>query len=207
MKLFMLMLIILNPFAQVLYLRQLIDDLPFRVFAPIHLRASLYSFIIFAIFALCGEPILYDLFQIRLGSLRVFGGMINLYVAYRYIAVGEGSTLLFRGNVADLAPNITLPYMVGPGMLWASILMGETYGVPIASGMIAGVLAVNIAFVFAAHALFRRSDDNRETAFTKYFAVLMRMMALFVGAVGVEMVVGGMQELLQDTGTVVEGLR
>ena len=170
----MLMLIILNPFAQVLYLRQLIDDLPFRVFAPIHLRASLYSFIIFAIFALCGEPILYDLFQIRLGSLRVFGGMINLYVAYRYIAVGEGSTLLFRGNVADLAPNITLPYMVGPGMLWVSILMGETYGVPMASAMIAGVLAVNVAFVFAAHVLFRRSDDNRETAFTKYFAVLMR---------------------------------
>jgi hypothetical protein len=33
------------------------------------------------------------------------------------------------------------------------------------------------------------------------------MMALFVGAVGVEMVVGGMQELLQDTGTGVEGLR
>ena len=79
----MLMLIILNPFAQVLYLRQLIDELPLRVFAPIHLRASFYSFIIFAIFALCGKPILYDLFQIRLGSLRVFGGMINLYVSYR----------------------------------------------------------------------------------------------------------------------------
>lgn len=203
----MLMLIILNPFAQVLYLRQLIDDLPFRVFAPIHLRASCYSFIIFAIFALCGKPILYDLFQIRLGSLRVFGGLINLYVAYRYIAVGEGSTLLFRGNVTDLAPNITLPYMVGPGMLWVSILIGETYGVPIASGIIASVLTVNIAFVFTAHTLFRRSDDQRETAFTKYFAVLMRMMALFVGAVGVEMVVGGIQELLLDPGTAVAGRR
>ena len=97
--------------------------------------------------------------------------------------------------------------MVGPGMLWASILMGETYGVPIASTMIAGVLAVNIAFVFGAHALFRRSDDNRETAFTKYFAMLMRMMALFVGAVGVEMVVGGIQDLLLDTSTTGEGLR
>lgn len=198
MKLFMLMLIILNPFAQVLYLRQLIDELPLKIFSPIHLRASFYSFLIFVIFALFGEPILYDLFQIRLGSLRVFGGLINLYVSYRYIAIGEGSTLLFRGNVTDLAPNITLPYMVGPGMLWVSILMGETYGVPIASLLIAGVLAVNVAFVFAAHSLFRRSEGDRETAFTKYFAVLMRMMALFVGAVGVEMIVGGLQDLLQQ---------
>lgn len=203
MKLFILMLIILNPFAQVLYLRQLIDELPLRTFAPIHLRATFYSYVIFVIFALFGEPILYDLFQIRLGSLRVFGGLINLYVSYRYIAVGEGSTLLFRGNLADLAPNITLPYMVGPGMLWAAILMGETWGVTGAALAIAGVLAANAAFVFCAHALFSRAEENRETAFTKYFAVLMRIMALFVGAIGVEMVVGGLQDLLKDDGNLV----
>lgn len=198
MNLFMLMLIILNPFSQVLYLRELFDQMRLREFLVVHFWASFYSFTIFMVFALVGEPLLSDVFQIRLGSLRVFGGLINLFVAYRYITAGEGSTQLFQGDVSDLAPKITLPYMVGPGMLWVSILIGDTQGMLLGTGTIAGVLAVNMAFVSCAYGLFRRAEGVRETAFAKYFAVLMRIMALFVGAVGVEMLVGGLQELLQE---------
>lgn len=197
-NLFLLMLIILNPFSQVLYLRELFETMHFKRFSRVHLRASFYSFIIFVVFALSGQPILSDVFQIRLGSLRVFGGLINLYVAYRYITAGEGSTQLFRGEVRDLAPKIALPYMVGPGMLWVSILIGEKHGALLGTGVIAGVLLVNIVFVLCAYSVFRNAEGARETAFAKYFAVLMRIMALFVGAVGVEMVVGGLQELLSE---------
>ena len=197
MNLFLLMLIILNPFSQVLYLRELFDTMRLRTFLAVHLRASFYSFIIFVVFAISGEPILSDLFQIRLGSLRVFGGLINLYVAYRYITVGEGSTQLFRGDVADLAPKIALPYMVGPGMLWVSILIGNRHGAVPGAGIIAGVLGVNLVFVLCAYGVFRSAEGARETAFTKYFAMLMRIMALFVGAVGVEMIVGGLQDLMR----------
>ena len=195
MKLFLLMLILLNPFSQALYLRELFDRLNFRTFLGVHFKASLYSFIIFVVFALFGEPLLDQVFQVRLGSLRVFGGLINIYVSYRFITVGEGSTVLFRGNISDLSPNITLPYMVGPGMLWVSILMGRLYPAPVAFAMIFGVLAVNMAFVMAAYALFQTGESGRETRLAKYFGVLMRMMALFVGAIGVEMIVGGIQEL------------
>lgn len=198
MKLFLLMLIILNPFSQVLYLRELFDRMSLREFFRVHAWASGYSFTVFLVFAVFGEPILSDLFQIRLGSLRVFGGLINLYVAYRYVTAGEGSTRLFEGDVADLAPRIALPYMVGPGMLWVSILIGEVHGVVLGTGLIAGVLAVNMIFVLGAYGLFRRAEKDRETAVTKLFAMMMRIMALFVGAVGVEMIVGGVQDLLQN---------
>ena len=201
MKLFALMLILLNPFSQALYLRELFDRLDFKTFVGVHLRASVYSFLIFAIFALFGEPLLDQVFQVRLGSLRVFGGLINIYVAYRFITAGEGSTVLFRGDISDLAPNITLPYMVGPGMLWVSILMGQLYAVPVAFGLIFGVLATNMAFVLFAYGLFSRREGRQETRLAKYFGVLMRMMALFVGAIGVEMIVGGLQELLSVQGT------
>lgn len=197
LKLFMLMLIILNPFSQVLYLRELFNQLALRHFFMVHLWATGYSFTIFMVFAIFGEPILTDLFQIRLGSLRVFGGLINLYVAYRYVTAGEGSTQLFRGDVTDLAPRIALPYMVGPGMLWVSIMIGEVHGIFLGTGIILGVLAVNMLFVLFAYGIFRRAEAERETAFTKLFAMLMRIMALFVGAVGVEMIVGGLQDLLQ----------
>lgn len=196
MNLALLMLIILNPFAQVLYLRSLFDQLSFRAFAGVHLRATLYSFAIFLVFAMFGDPILHDVFQVRLGSLQVFGGLVNLYVAYRYITAGEGSVVLFRGDISDLAPSITLPYMVGPGMLWVSILMGRLHHAPVVFLMIGVVLGVNMAFVFAARMLFQSAESERETGFAKSFAVLMRLMALFVGAIGVEMMVGGLQSLL-----------
>lgn len=195
MNLLLLMLIILNPFAQVLYLRGLFDELSFSAFVGVHFRATVYSFVIFIVFALFGDPILRDIFQVRLGSLQVFGGLVNLYVSYRYITAGEGSVLLFRGNINDLAPNITLPYMVGPGMLWVSILMGRLHNVAGVALMIAAVLAINMAFVLFARHLFRAAESDRETGFTKGFGVLMRLMALFVGAIGVEMMVGGLQSL------------
>tara|TARA_R110001592_G_scaffold176163_1_gene415654 strand:- start:487 stop:825 length:339 start_codon:yes stop_codon:yes gene_type:complete len=110
------------------------------------------------VFTLFGEPLLDQVFQVRLGSLRVFGGLFNIYVAYRFITVGEGSTVLFRGDISDLAPNITLPYMVGPGMLWVSILMGQLYPAPMASGLILGVLATNMAFIFSVYWLFRTGE-------------------------------------------------
>lgn len=198
MELFLLMLIILNPFSQVLYLRELFDRLAFSDFFSTHFRATAISFSILAVFALVGEPILKEVFQVSLGSLRVFGGIVNLYVAYRFIAVGEGSTLLFRGDIKDLAPNITLPYMIGPGVLWVAILMGRSHGAVLASGLIAGVLALNMGVVLVAYRLFRSAGTVRETRFAKYFAVLMRIMALFVGAIGVEMIFGGVMDLIES---------
>lgn len=197
MKLFVLFLIILNPFSQALFLRELFDRLTLWEFAKVHLRATVYSFIILGAFAVAGEPLLNTVFQVRLGSLRVFGGLITLLIAYRFIAEGEGSNLLFRGHVADLAPNITLPYMVGAGGLWVSILMGEQYGVLTAWAMVAGVLLINSAFVLICHVMFGATGRRVNTAFTKYFAMLMRVMALFVGAIGVEMIFGGAMELLR----------
>lgn len=198
MDLFLLMLIILNPFSQVLYLRELFSRLSFTEFFDTHFRASTMSFTILAVFAIAGQPILEHVFQVSLGSLRVFGGLVNLYVAYRFITVGEGSTLLFRGDIKDLAPQITLPYMIGPGVLWVAILMGRVNGPLLAAGMIAGVLSINMGVVLAAYRLFGAAPEEQETRFAKYMAVLMRTMALFIGAIGVEMIFGGVMEMMDD---------
>mgnify|MGYP002640649288 CR=1 FL=1 len=196
MKLFVLFLIILNPFSQALYLRELFEQLRFREFASVHFRATVYSFLILGTFAIIGEPILQYVFQVRLGSLQVFGGLVNLWVAYRFITAGEGSTLLFRGDVAELAPNITLPYMVGAGGLWISILMGRQYDILVACLMIAGVLLINLLFVLFCHRVFSATGSQLSTALTKGLAMLMRVMALFIGAIGVEMIFSGAETLI-----------
>lgn len=197
MELFIMMLVILNPFSQVLYLRELMNELTFRQFAGVHIRATLLSLGVFALFVLVGDPVLQNVFQVRLGSLQVFGGLINLFIAYRYITVGPGSNLLFRGNIADLAPNISLPYMVGPGTIWLSILMGRTYDWYVAVGLVFGVVAINMIIVMSAKISFTHLQAQSETLLGKYCSILMRTMALFIGAIGVEMIFNGIEEAMQ----------
>jgi small neutral amino acid transporter SnatA (MarC family) len=116
--------------------------------------------------------VLKNVFQVRLGSLQVFGGLINLFIAYRYITVGPGSNLLFRGNISDLAPTIS----------WLSILIGRAY--------------------------FTHLNAQSETLLGKYFSILMRTMALFIGAIGVEMIFSGIEQALinRPTGEGTESL-
>ncbi len=125
MELFILMLVILNPFAQVLYLKNLIDELSLRDFATVHFKASVLSLGVYIVFVLIGMPLLNDVFQVRLAALEIFGGIIIMGIAYRYITAGSGSNLLFRGDIGELTPEISLPYMVGPGTIWVSLMIEQ----------------------------------------------------------------------------------
>ena len=116
-----------------------------------------------------------------------------LFIAYRYIAEGPGSNLLFRGEISELAPQISLPYMVGPGTIWVAILVGQQYPVYISSAIVTGVLALNFLFVISICLIFERVTGRRETRLGKYFAILMRTNALFIGAIAMEMVVSGLK--------------
>lgn len=195
MDLFLLMLILLNPFSQVLYLRELFERMTFGEFFRVHWRATIMSALILFVFVISGDFLLQQVFQIHLGSLRAFGGLVTLYVAYRIMSGGEGSNILFQGDIEDLAPHITLPYMVGPGMIWVAILMGRVYHFSEGLLMVVGVLAINMAVVLTFGAVFHSVGPDWRIRMTKYLAILMRVMAFFVGAVGVEMVFTGVQDV------------
>jgi len=112
--------------------------------------------------------------------------------------VGSGSNLLFRGDITDLAPKISLPYMVGPGTIWVSILIGSEYNLLFSLGIIASVLLVNFVFLALYQLVQYRLSGRRETMIAKYFAILMRTNALFIGAIAVEMIVKGTESLARD---------
>lgn len=190
-----LMLVLINPFSQVLYLRELMNELSARDFFMVNLRASILSFGVFALFVITGDWIVQTIFQVRLGSLQIFGGLIMLYIAYRYVTVGAGSNLLFRGNITELAPQISLPYMVGPGTIWMAIVIGEKEPAGIALLYIAVVLAVNHSIVVMVQFFYSRAGEFSESIIGKYFAILMRTNALFIGAVAVELILQGVQSI------------
>jgi small neutral amino acid transporter SnatA (MarC family) len=72
--------------------------------------------------------------------------------------------------------------MVGSGTIWLSILIGRAY--------------------------FTHLKAQSETLLGKYFSILMRTMALFIGAIGVEMIFSGIEQALinRPTGEGTESL-
>lgn len=193
------MLVILNPFAQALYLAELMNRLEARPFIRVHLSATALSYFVFVLFALTGDFLLRDIFRVRLASLQIFGGLIMLFIAYRYVVGGPGSNLLFRGDISDLAPRISLPYMVGPGTLWVAILVGRRHTIPMVLLIIGAALAINFIFVLLYRLLHDRLTGRNETTLGKYIAILMRTNALFIGGVAVEMIVGGFELFMKGT--------
>ncbi len=190
----LLFLVILNPFAQMLYLSSLIDDTSKSDFRRIILSATGMTFAIYFICSLVGDIVIFRFFQVSLPSMRIFGGIITLYLAFSYIMKGSEGLKLFRGNITELAQQITMPVMVGAGGVWISMKMGTVHA-PWQTGFaIAGVLLINLSCILGFQAVYKNTQSKTSLLIKKYFGIAMRFNAMLIGAVGVEMVIGGIVE-------------
>ena len=192
----LLMLVIMNPFAQTLYLSDLMGRTTTREFSSILLQGVLMTFAICLVCAFFGRWILFELFQVSLPTMRVFGGLINLQLSYSYIMHGPEGVKLFSGNITEIAQQIAMPIMVGAGVVWISMRIGETHTPPVTIAIIGAVLAVNAAIILGYRSVFQVVTGRMERILTKYFGVVMRFNALLIGALSVQMILGGIMEFL-----------
>ena len=125
---FLLMLVIMNPFAQTLYLSTLMQQTDGRTFSRVLFEGGVFTLFICLLCATAGEFLLFRMFQVTLPAMRVFGGLINLQLAWSYVLKGPTGVKLFRGDVAELAQQIAMPVMVGAGVVWVSIRIGRVGG-------------------------------------------------------------------------------
>jgi multiple antibiotic resistance protein len=184
--------VILNPFSQVLFLWGLMTSMSWREFAGIYARASLLSFGVYALFALTGDMLFREVFQVRVDAFRIFGGLIVFIISLRYFTQGGGSAQFFQGKATELATSISIPFMVGPATIWVSMEIGRTLAAPMDVLLIGAVLAVNFVIVTVAQRFLSRMESNRESLVGAYFTILMRTNALFIGAIGIEMILAGL---------------
>lgn len=192
----LLMLVIMNPFAQMLYLSKLIQDTTTAQFGRIYFEGTLLTFFICIMCAYVGEFVIFTMFQVTLPAMRVFGGLVNLHLSYTYVMQGPEGIKLFRGDISTLAQQIALPIMVGAGVVWVSMRIGRLHPTPIAAAIIGSVLAINYVLVLAYQFLLRSAHGRFELLVTKYFGVAMRFNALLIGALSVEMILGGIREFM-----------
>lgn len=185
--------VVLNPFSQALFLWELMRSSSRREFAGVYGRASLLSWGVYALFALTGEFLFIEVFQVRIDAFRIFGGLIVFIISVRYFTDGGGSAQFFRGKATDVATSISIPFMVGPATIWVSILIGRALPAPLDVLTIAAVLLANFAVVSVAQMFVNKFDDSRESLLGSYFTILMRTNALFIGAIGIEMILAGLE--------------
>jgi multiple antibiotic resistance protein len=202
----LLMLVIVNPFSQMVYLVDLMTRSTEREFIMIYIRATFLTTVICLLFAWAGEFLLFDVFQINLSAMRIFGGLIILAVAFSYIIHGPQGLRLFKGDITEIAQQISLPLMVGPGVLWMSVKIGETYNIGVAAIIFPMVFIANAVAVLIYFFFYKEAKGPIASGMVKYFSIAMRLNAFMMGAVAVNMVISGIAEYF-NLAPHVEGVR
>jgi len=195
----LLLLVMLNPFATMLYLTELMRERSVREFSEIYAKASIFTFVILIFFAITGDWILDEVFQVSLPAVRIFGGITIFMAAYTYIMHGPEGIKLFKGDVTTIAQHIALPFLVGPGAIWVSISIGRAYNLAIGSLLIVLPILFN-ALVVAIYFMMIKGATRRRTItrILNYFQMGMRLNALLIGAVSIQMMLSGIKEFLAN---------
>jgi small neutral amino acid transporter SnatA (MarC family) len=186
-----LLLVLLNPFALSAYLIELIRTLDSATFRRVVLRAALISGAVFSAFALSGNAFFESILQVRFAAFQIFGGIIFLVIAVRFVVLGGQTLEGLRGvNPEHLAGAVAMPFMIGPGTVSGSVVVGSHHG---ALGVlsIAGALVVTVAWLLIAKLLHDhlRARDSKLVA--RYVEIVGRVTALVIGTLAVEMLLDG----------------
>jgi len=188
-------LVLLNPFALFIYLQPVMKELSRRYFLKVLFKSTVISFIIYFFFLYSGEFIFDKFLHINFEAFRIFGGIIFFAFAYMFIIQGKKSLINMKEDLNDLASEIALPFMVGAGTIALSILMGKKY-LPLKGGVIL-VVIMALNFIIIVSLIYLRDilSEKIKIAFDKNMEIGLRLNGLFAGAIGLNMIIVGINNL------------
>jgi multiple antibiotic resistance protein len=195
-----LMLVLLNPLLMSAYLIDVIRGLDARLFILVLVRAFLISGGVFLVFGWAGDAIFTNLLQVRFEAFLVFGGLVFLIIAIRYMIGGGDIIDTLRGPPEHLAGSIAMPFMIGPGTVSASVVIGAR--LPILSAALAIIVALTTSclLLVAFKLLHDWVKGRNEALVERYVEIAGRVSALLIGTIAVEMMFKGLESWLQKLG-------
>ena len=104
-----------------------------------------------------------------------------------------------RGNPEHLAGSIAMPFMIGPGTVSASVVVGARLPMTGAIAVILATLALTVVLVTALKVLHDYLKENNARLIDRYVEVVGRLSALLIGTFAVDMIFEGMGTWLQNT--------
>lgn len=194
---FLLIFVLLNPFILSVYLLTVIKEVPLVQFTRIMIRAGMFSFVVFFLFAWLGEVIFDSVLQVRFLSFMIFGGITFLIIGVRLI-LGVGPAMsVINPHSAEVAGAIAMPFIVGPGTISASVIAGTQLGLfwstlAIALGLVAALGSI-ILFKWVHDVVKTRSEKYME----RYVEIAGRITALFTGSFAVDMILRGIERWVE----------
>lgn len=197
-----LLFVLLNPLLMSVYLVELIRTTPIGLFTRIMLRASLTSTSAFLLFAWLGELVFTDIFHVRFSSFLIFGGIVFLLIGLRMMLQGSTAIIpLQGGEPSRIAGAVALPFMIGPGTISASVLIGKRVQEPLWSS-VAILSAVGVAgvSVIILKRLYDVVQAKNQGLLQRYLDITGRVIALFTGTYAVEMISSGVELWIRQSG-------
>ena len=194
-----LLLVILNPFALVVYLVDILHEHPLKTIGAMMARASLISGVVFAIFALGGNRIFTDVLHIQFAAFQVFGGIVFLVIGLKFMVAGGETVTVLRGPPEHLAGAIAMPFMIGPGTVSAAVLAGAHLSYWMALIAIALALVGTVAIILVAKVIFDGVRKRSAALVERYVDILGRVAAVLVGTIAVEMIFDGLGAWLRTS--------
>lgn len=188
---FLLLFVLMNPFLLSIYLIDLIADLDHVTFRNALIRATLISLAVFAAFAVAGDAIFSRVLQVRFAAFLIFGGLMFVVIAIRFMMVGSAAIREFRGSAEHLSGSIAMPFLIGPGTVSASVLAGSRQPAPMAILAIAGALAAAVVAVIVIKYLHDVALVKHERLIERYVDIVGRISALVIGTIAVDMILRG----------------
>ncbi|MDD2736186.1 MAG: MarC family protein [Desulfuromonadaceae bacterium] len=187
-----LLFMLLNPFLMVVYMIDVFDKLPVPTFRNVVIRAGIISIIVFSIAAILGDVLFRVLLQAEFASFQVFGGIVFLLIALRFVFEGNAAIKGLRGESRNIAGSIAMPLMIGPGTIGASIVVGKrlTHIYAVLSITFAVLASVGLMIVLKyIHDYVRERNDE---LVQRYIDIAGRVTALVVGTFAIEMIMRGL---------------
>ncbi|GAA5030501.1 UPF0056 inner membrane protein [Marivirga lumbricoides] len=173
-------------------------DLPDADFRTVFLKATTISFFVFVVFLIFGDVVFQQVFRINFESFRIFGGIVLFSFAYVFIVQGKKAFIQIKGDLNELASEIALPFMVGAGTISLTVLMGDELKIWKGIVSLVVIMLVNFVFIMGMKQLRKSMRSKRiQTAFDKNMELLLRINGFFLGAIGIDMVVTGISNLIR----------
>ncbi|WP_299548498.1 MarC family protein [uncultured Helicobacter sp.] len=184
---------VLNPFGNLPLFIAMTEQVPIRLRQKLFRNILWVAFLIVLLFLFSGSFIMQYLFRVNLDSLRVAGGLVigvmslkNLLFSQTQQDFSNYKDLEFSELLKHSIIPMAFPMLVGPGTLSTVIIIAEESNMLIAAG------AVVTAFVFLL-ILFYFSAMIEKILGHLVLYVLSRISLIFIVAVGIQMIVTGLQ--------------
>ena len=194
-----LLLVILNPFALSVYLFEILRRHSFGAVLAMLARALVIAGSVLGSFAVGGERLLTDLLQVRFFAFQVFGGIVFLIIGLKFILDGASTVALLRGEPAQLAGTVAMPFLIGPGTISVSALAGVKHGPGVGVFIVLASLLATGLVLMALKLLFDRVKARNASLLERYAEIAGRVSGFLAGSIAVEMIATGIEAWLGDS--------